>query len=78
MLIESNFFNILLIHEKLQDAIEEIMNVLRQLEIEHQAYSNDHNSTPDLTPEDYIDPLVVRLNEKKRAKGLEMDGPQSL
>ncbi|KAG1139987.1 hypothetical protein G6F37_009365 [Rhizopus arrhizus] len=64
-------------HEKLQGAIEEIMNVLRQLEIEHRVYSNDHNSTPDLTLEGYVDPLVVRLNEKKRAKGLEMDGPQS-
>ncbi|KAG1139985.1 hypothetical protein G6F37_009363 [Rhizopus arrhizus] len=61
----------------LQGAIEEIMNVLRQLEIEHRVYSNDHNSTPDLTLEGYVDPLVVRLNEKKRAKGLEMDGPQS-
>ncbi|KAG1046785.1 hypothetical protein G6F43_010744 [Rhizopus delemar] len=63
-------------YEKSQGAIEETMNVLRQLEIEHQVYSNDHNSAPNVKLEGYDDPLVVRLNEKKHAKGLEMDGPQ--
>ncbi|KAG1445908.1 hypothetical protein G6F46_011972 [Rhizopus delemar] len=65
-------------YEKSQGAIEETMNVLRQLKIEHQVYSNDHNSAPNVTLEGYVDPLVVRLNEKKHAKGLEMDGLQSL
>lgn len=64
-------------YEKSQGAVEETMKVLRQLEIEHQVYSNDHNSAPYVPLEGSVDPLVVRLNEKKHAKGLEMDGPQS-
>lgn len=69
--------NILLIHEQSQDALEETINVLNQLKVEHQAYASGHDSEPDVALKDYIDCVIVRLNERKHAKCLNMDGPQS-
>ncbi|KAG1181988.1 hypothetical protein G6F36_009507 [Rhizopus arrhizus] len=61
----------------LADALEETINVLNQLKVEHQAYASGHDSEPDVALKDYIDCVIVRLNERKHAKCLNMDGPQS-
>lgn len=69
--------NILLIHEQSQVVLEETINILKQLKVEHQAYASGHDSELDVTLEDHVNCLIVRLNEKKHTKDLNRDGPQS-
>ncbi|PHZ14755.1 uncharacterized protein RHIMIDRAFT_311975 [Rhizopus microsporus ATCC 52813] len=62
------------LHLNLTVTLEETINILAQLKIEHQA---NYDSMPAVTLEDHVDCLIVRLNEKKHAKDLNRDGPQS-
>ncbi|KAG1056248.1 hypothetical protein G6F43_001844 [Rhizopus delemar] len=65
------------LHLNLTVVLEETINVLNQLKVEHQAYASGHDSEPDVTLEDHVNCLIVRLNEKKHTKDLNRDGPQS-